>query len=88
MTTNVGISFRPRNINLQVRVWNFMASLLDYVPYLAMNSILNMDYEYGFRKGFHLILKVGINMTTNVGMNMTRNVGLNMTLNYPQINPK
>ena len=53
MTTNVGISFRPRNINLQVRVWNFMASLLDYVPYLAMNFILNMDFGYEFRRGFH-----------------------------------
>ena len=80
MTTNVGISFRPRNINLQVQVWNFMASLLDYVPQLAMISVLYMDFEYGFRKGFHLIL--------NVGITMTRNVGLNMTLKYSQINPK
>ena len=88
MTTNVGISFRPRNINLQVRVWNSMASLLDDVPYLAMILSLNMDFEYGFRRGFHLILNVGITVTMNAGMNMTRNVGLNMTLNYPQINPK
>ena len=36
-----------------------MASLLDYVPYLALNFILNMDSEYGFQTGFHLILNVG-----------------------------
>ena len=33
-----------------------------------MNSILNMDFEYGLRRGFHLILDVGMNMTTNVGI--------------------
>ena len=65
-----------------------MASLLDDVPYLAMNSIMNIEFEYGFRKVFHLILNVRINVTTNVGMIITRNVGLNVILNDPQINPK
>ena len=42
----------------------FMASLLDDVPYLTIDFILYMDSEYGFRKGFHLIWNVCINMTT------------------------
>ena len=44
--------FRPRNIYLQIQKINFVNSLLDYVPDLAMNMITN----------------VGIDMTTNVGM--------------------
>ena len=51
------IELRPWNINLQVRIFNFMVSMLKYVPYLATNMNLI---------GFNLMLNLGIHMTTNV----------------------